>query len=348
MLTRRLSLAVCLLLLASCSFPGSVKPTVKIGLSAPFEGLYRDLGYEALHAVRLAVRQRNEAGGLCDRYVVELVALNDFNEPDEAAAQAREMAVDPGVMGVLGGWSAWTARAAFPAYDGRLPFRTSQPHPALRDNWARLLAEEAARIARDELDARRAALISGPDEDDLALVAEFEREFSGTGREVVSRATPPGEGWLAELLAARPDMMFIAADAAQAGAWIVEARQAGYVGPIVGGPGLGSNLLVDIAGEAAEGVQYLSQYAPVPDDPAFVAGYEELSGGAPPGPVAAWAYTTTQQLLDQIEGRATYTEEHWTCVLHRHDEVGAIFGYVAPIGPVYRYAVRDGQVFQQP
>jgi ABC-type branched-subunit amino acid transport system substrate-binding protein len=116
MLYRVLSAAWCVVLLTSCSFPGSVRPTVKIGLSAPFEGLYRDLGYEALHAVRLAVRQRNEAGGVGGRYLVELVALNDFNEAGEAVVQARKMAVDAGVMGVLGGWSPVTAQAATPEY----------------------------------------------------------------------------------------------------------------------------------------------------------------------------------------------------------------------------------------
>jgi ABC-type branched-subunit amino acid transport system substrate-binding protein len=93
------------LLLASCTLPGSVKPTVKIGLSAPFEGRHRDLGYEVLYAVRLAVGQRNEAGGVAGRYLVEFVALNDLNEASEAIVQARKMDVDPGVLGVLGGWS---------------------------------------------------------------------------------------------------------------------------------------------------------------------------------------------------------------------------------------------------
>jgi hypothetical protein len=104
--------ALCLLLVTACSFPGSVKPTVKIGLSAPFEGLYRDLGYEALYAVRMAVRERNASGGVGQRFLVELVALNDFNEADKAVEQARKMAVDPGVLGVLGGWSPQTAAVA--------------------------------------------------------------------------------------------------------------------------------------------------------------------------------------------------------------------------------------------
>lgn len=100
------SVLLCLVLLAGCSFPGSVKPTVKIGLSAPFEGLYRDLGYEALYGARLAVRERNAAGGVGQRFLVELVALNDFGEADKAVEQARKMAVDPQVLGVLGGFLA--------------------------------------------------------------------------------------------------------------------------------------------------------------------------------------------------------------------------------------------------
>ena len=108
----RLSVGLCIVLLAACGGPGSVKPTVKIGLSAPFEGLHRDLGYAALHAVQLAVRERNARGGVGQRYLVELVALNDDSDATKAVEQARKMAVDPGILGVLGGWSSETAAAA--------------------------------------------------------------------------------------------------------------------------------------------------------------------------------------------------------------------------------------------
>lgn len=110
---RVVSALVCLMLVTGCTFPGSVKLTVKIGLSAPFEGLYRDLGYEALHAVRMAVRERNADGGVGERFLIELVALNDLNEAEEAAEQARKMAVDPGVIGVLGGFSEETVSVAW-------------------------------------------------------------------------------------------------------------------------------------------------------------------------------------------------------------------------------------------
>jgi branched-chain amino acid transport system substrate-binding protein len=69
-------------MLAACY--GSTQPVVKIGLIAPFEELYRADGYAALHAVRLAVEQRNAAGGVAGRQVA-LVALNDNGRADEAA-----------------------------------------------------------------------------------------------------------------------------------------------------------------------------------------------------------------------------------------------------------------------
>jgi ABC-type branched-subunit amino acid transport system substrate-binding protein len=169
--TSLLVAAACCLLLASCCT--GLPPTVKIGLSAPFEGRDRDLGYEVLHAVRLAVRQRNEAGG-AGGALVELVALNDFNEGAEAVVQARKMAVDPGVLAVVGGWTANTVAAAAPEYK-------------------------------------------------------------------------------------RLGLAFLAPDAEFA----------------VGSP-------------------------PVEDAP-FAADYEALSGGAPPGPAAAWAYEATQRILDTIE-----------------------------------------------
>jgi hypothetical protein len=109
-------LLVCPWLLGACALPGYVKPTIKIGLSAPFEGRYRDVGYEALYAVRLAVRERNESGGIDGRYLIEFVALNDFCEAEEAVVQARKMAVDPDILGVVGGCSPEVIDATVPEY----------------------------------------------------------------------------------------------------------------------------------------------------------------------------------------------------------------------------------------
>jgi ABC-type branched-subunit amino acid transport system substrate-binding protein len=90
---------VLFLLLAACT--ASTQPVVKIGLVAPFEGRYRPIGYEAVYAARLAIREINARGGI-DGHRIELVALDDRGEPEQAATAARQLALDPQVVAVVG------------------------------------------------------------------------------------------------------------------------------------------------------------------------------------------------------------------------------------------------------
>jgi ABC-type branched-subunit amino acid transport system substrate-binding protein len=89
---------------------------VKIALVAPFEGRYRDVGYEVIYAVRLAVREANAGGGVAG-YSVELLALDDSGDPEMAVAQARKVAADPQVVGGIGHWLGEATAAAAPEYE---------------------------------------------------------------------------------------------------------------------------------------------------------------------------------------------------------------------------------------
>ena len=99
------------IVVAACS--GSTQPIIKLGLIAPFEESYRDDGYAALQAVKLAIGERNAAGGVAGRQVA-LVALNDNGRPDEAALQAAKLGVDHDVLGVVGPLREAAAAAAAP------------------------------------------------------------------------------------------------------------------------------------------------------------------------------------------------------------------------------------------
>jgi branched-chain amino acid transport system substrate-binding protein len=328
--------ACCVALLGACVFPGSVPTTVKIGLSAPFEGLYRDLGYEVLSAVRLAVRQRNEAGGVGGRYLVEMVALNDFNEAEESIQQAREMAADPGVLGVLGGWSPQTAQAAALEYE-RLGIAFLAPGT----DWS-VLAGEAVRAADGGQGVGDAAVLYTPDAANRALAEAFGAAVVAQGGSVVGMETPAGDDWAPGLVQRdSPDAVFVAADVLTAARWVAALREAGFGGAIIGGPQLGSPLLVDVAGEAGEGVIFASPYPPLPDDPEFVTAYQEISGGAPPGPVAGWAYTAATHLLDAMTSAAAENQAHPT----RSAVQQALLA--TPFGPphAYLYIIQPGNLF---
>lgn len=73
----------------------------KLGLIAPFEGRQRAIGYEALYAVKLALREQNAAGGVAG-WSVELVALDAGDQLTQTLRQARTLGVDSDVVYALG------------------------------------------------------------------------------------------------------------------------------------------------------------------------------------------------------------------------------------------------------
>ena len=87
--------------LTACAPIQLTRPVTKIGLLAPFEGKQRAIGYEALYAVKLALRERNGAGGVAG-WLIELVALDEGDPLDGALRQAPTFAADPDVTFVLG------------------------------------------------------------------------------------------------------------------------------------------------------------------------------------------------------------------------------------------------------
>lgn len=87
----------------------------KIGVVAPHTGGDRAAAVAVHEVVRLAVIARNERGGFGGRQI-ELVSLDDEDDPNEAARRARELARDPDVLFVIGHFDTATATAAAAAY----------------------------------------------------------------------------------------------------------------------------------------------------------------------------------------------------------------------------------------
>jgi branched-chain amino acid transport system substrate-binding protein len=303
---------LCVLLLLAvggCAATGSTKPIVKVGLVAPFEGLYRPLGYEVLYAVKLAIRERNASGGVAG-YMVELVALNDDNEPAVAAQRAREMAVDPDVVGGIGHFSSPTTLAALEEYRraGLALVTSAAAARAVTDggypNVYRLcarndrLGQEAARYAVSELGAKRLAILRGQQD----LAEAFALTATSLGATVVSDVSADQVGWPVQVAAQDPDLVFFTGDAVEGADLIVQARQRGVDVPFMGGGDWGSPKLMQVGGAIVEGTLYVTS-APALEEiggaDEFVAGYEALAG-QPPGPQAIMAYEAASVLLEAV------------------------------------------------
>lgn len=113
-LRRQLAIIISLLsLLVGCL--NQSPRVVKIGLVAPFEGRYREIGVDVIPAARLAVREW--AAKHTDAPIaIELVTYDDAGNPDKAALQAQNLVVDPAVQLVIGHWREDTTGAAEPVY----------------------------------------------------------------------------------------------------------------------------------------------------------------------------------------------------------------------------------------
>jgi branched-chain amino acid transport system substrate-binding protein len=270
-----------LFLLSACAGVGvGAPPTVKIGLVGPFEGLHRPLGYEALFAVKLALQERNARGGV-NGYQVELLALNDFDDPAAAQAQAAALIADPDVLGVVGHLSAATTQAAMPIYqDAGL---------AMSVPWT--LAVAGSDIRRDGV-----VSVAANEAETAAWLDTIGREW---GFSYIARVS---DNQL-DLLLPGVQAIELAADGVTAGETIFALEQSGISLPLLGQVDVGSPQVVQVANGAANGLIFVSP-APNPKDMPgaedFIAAYQSLAG-FPPGPRAVLAFDATNVLLDAIE-----------------------------------------------
>jgi ABC-type branched-subunit amino acid transport system substrate-binding protein len=246
--------------------PSCVRTTpriVKIGLVAPFEGRYREIGYDVIPAARLAIREwASQAGAF--GIAVELVAYDDMGDPEMAVDQARRIIADPQVAIVIGHWRDETTQAALPVYaEAGLPMITFSIQP---------------------INSPAGVYNLSPSADQLHTAAE---------QWAVSQASP------VTLWLDNPED--VTAD--------LEQLDNPFTGKLVGGPVWGLSQFYALSGGRAEGICYVTGAA-LPHDVTssywtpervsqFVAGYEDGSFGAPPGPLAIGAYQAAWLAITQ-------------------------------------------------
>ena len=101
----------------------------------PFEGVYRELGYEALAAMRAAIGEAGPAGA-----TIVPLALDSGGDPAQAQRSLRKLLADPALMGFVGPLLPWTAATlandARPATGpGLLPFAANAEGLVALDEW---------------------------------------------------------------------------------------------------------------------------------------------------------------------------------------------------------------------
>ncbi|MCA9751889.1 MAG: ABC transporter substrate-binding protein, partial [Gemmatimonadetes bacterium] len=169
------------------SSPGPERAVV-LGAVLPLTGPASHAGEAVRTGLELAVASREGN----PRWTIR--AVDGGGDPMLSVRRARELAADPEVRAVVGGWSAATARPLAAALESAgVAFVALSPlavPPGVESrivsvHRAPALAAAAAQYARDRLDAGAAAIVRDPaSATSMALAEEFAFEFTQRGGEI--------------------------------------------------------------------------------------------------------------------------------------------------------------------
>jgi branched-chain amino acid transport system substrate-binding protein len=330
-----------------CETPENLPETVTIGAVFGLSGPISVYGGSQNQAVALALEEINEAEYLGEGVTLEIIVEDAPTESGEQPAinAMTKLVEEDGVVAVLGPTLSNQAFAADPvAQENGVPVmgvsNTAGGITDMGDYVFRNSLPEASVIpgtvaqATEVLGLESVGVLYGNDDDFTVSGYEvFVEALEENGVEILAEETfAKGDvdfnAQLTNLLAGEPDAIIVSALAAEAVQIIVQARDLGYEGPIIGGNGLNSPAVIDQSGEDAEGVIVGAAWniaSPNPFSVAFTESYTESYELAPDqfatqAYTGAWLLATAIRCADSTEGEAV------------RDALAAITEFESPLG----------------
>ena len=200
---------------------------------------------------------------------VEWTLLDDHGNPDTSQALAEQVAADPTYVGIVGPMGSTEAFANAPVFDraGLLQVSPCASHPDLCNRgyktFFRLVPNETvqgtelARIAKNHLQADRAAIVHDADAFGTSVADNFSAGYTDLGGKVVARERfeqgPDEYGDLAGAVAAsNPEIVFFAVHGHEGGLVSGEIRDRGVAVPFLGTDGLKTSFFLGGGDPGAE------------------------------------------------------------------------------------------------
>ena len=241
---------------------------VKIGHVGALSGGVAHLGRDNENGARLAIEELNAAGVLIGgkKARFELLAEDDAADPRQATAAAQKL-VDSKVHGVVGHLTSGATLPASTIYNGAgiAQITPSSTHPKFtRQGFAgafRLVADDTqqggamGRYAVQDLKAQTVAVIDDRTAYGQGLADEFEKTVTAAGAKVVAHDFTSDKATdfmalLTSLKAKKPDVIFFGGMDAVGGPMLRQMKQLGITAKLLGGDGLCTGQMIQLASEA--------------------------------------------------------------------------------------------------
>ena len=274
-----IALSVTALILTACGKGGDKAAAVpadgievKIGHVAPLTGPIAHLGKDNENGARLALEEINKAGLTIDgkKVVLTLVPEDDAEDP-KTATQVAQKLVDAKVVGVVGHLNSGTSIPASKIYSdaGITQISPSSTNPDYTKQGFkttyRLVATDAQQgpalgnYVANTLKAKTVAIIDDSTQYGKGLADEFEKTVKAAGLKVVTREASNNKATdfkaiLTKVKGSKPDVIMYGGMDATGGPLAKQATELGIKAKIVGGDGMCTEKLIELAGEAVVNV----------------------------------------------------------------------------------------------
>lgn len=317
-------------LVASAAFASGAQESaaeaddIHVALSAPITGDWSEFGVNFQRSAELAIEKLNAEGGVLGR-PVRLSVGDTQGNAQQAATLAQQWTSDPTVVAQIGAFSSSSSMAAQPIYDsaGMVQLSPTASHTdyAQGSPWSfGIVGTQAgegpfnARFAYEDLGLRRIAILHLNNDWGIDTAEYFQSAFEDLGGEITDvQFYFDGESdftaVLSRLQETGAEGLFIASFYNDGAAINIQRERLGWDATVLGPTSLYSPQLINLGGEAVEGLYTATGFFALDPDPAvqeYVSDFE-AAYGASPNFHAALAYDAMMLLADAIE-RAGSTE----------------------------------------
>lgn len=268
------------LLLVACNQSGPIR----IGFIAGLSGPGSDTGTAALNALKLAAQQVNNSGGI-DGRMIEVVPRDDEKSPEVAQRHVREFK-ELGVEAIVGPIISSIGMAMLPVIN-ELNIVTVSPtisaadFAGFRDYLFRMnttTRENARAYARRSIELGRNRVAIALDGQNEAFTSSWNREFLLQFDELDGRVI--SQVWInvndithaeaaARLLEGDPEGIVLLASSADSASLAREIRKLGSDIPLSAAEWAGSESLIELGGDAVEGMELVQAYDRYDKNPLF-------------------------------------------------------------------------------
>jgi len=252
-----------LLILAGCE---SRTDTIKIGHVAPISGNQAHLGKDNELGARMAIDELNAKGTIIGgkKVTFELVAEDDAADPKQGTAAAQKL-VDAKVNGVIGHLNSGTTIPASKIYqDAGIPqISPSATNPTYTmqgfKTAFRVVANDAqlggtlGRYAVNDLQGKKIAVIDDRTAYGQGVASEFIKGAKGAeivATEYTNDKATDFNAILTTIKSKNPDVVFFGGMDAVAGPMLRQMKQLGINAKFMGGDGICTEALANLAGDA--------------------------------------------------------------------------------------------------